>query len=81
FGYFPDVGVVAPDIAMDFHAWFEVYLDGRWRPFDARHNIPRIGRVPIARGRDAVDCAMVTTYGPATFQSMIVWSDDVSEAR
>ncbi len=76
FGYFPDIGVVAPPVAMDFHAWFEAYLDGRWRTFDARHNIPRIGRVTIARGRDAVDCAMITTYGGATLQTMKVWCDE-----
>ena len=78
FGYFPDIAVIAPDVPMDFHAWFEVFLDGRWRAFDARHNVPRIGRVPIARGRDAVDCAMVTTYGNAMLQSMIVWTDEQS---
>jgi transglutaminase-like putative cysteine protease len=48
FGYMPDIGVVVPDVAMDFHAWFEAYLGGEWRTFDARHNVPRIGRVPIA---------------------------------
>jgi transglutaminase-like putative cysteine protease len=79
FGYLPDIGVLPPDVPMDFHAWFEVFLDGRWRTFDARHNIPRIGRVPIARGRDAVDCAMVTTYGAAALQEMIVWADPVED--
>jgi transglutaminase-like putative cysteine protease len=62
---------------MDFHAWFEAFLGGRWHTFDARHNIPRIGRVPIARGRDAVDCAMLTTYGAAELKSMTVWADEV----
>ncbi len=79
FGYFPDIGVEAPPIAMDFHAWFEVFLDNRWYSFDARHNIPRIGRVPIARGRDAVDCAMITTYGGAILQSMTVWAGQAPE--
>jgi transglutaminase-like putative cysteine protease len=74
FGYLPDIGVVPPATPMDFHAWFEVWLGGAWRTFDARHNKPRIGRIPIARGRDAVDCAMITTYGPALLQSMIVWA-------
>ena len=77
FGYFPEVGVAPDNTPMDFHAWFEVWLDGAWRTFDARHNTPRIGRVPIARGRDAVDCAMITTYGSAQFQEMIVWAEPV----
>ena len=75
FGYMPDVGIVDPGTPMDFHAWFEAWLDGAWRTFDARHNTPRIGRVPIARGRDAVDCAMITTYGAAQLISMRVWAD------
>jgi transglutaminase-like putative cysteine protease len=50
---------------MDFSAWFEVYLGGRWYTFDARHNHPRIGRIVIARGRDAADVAISTTFGPA----------------
>ena len=50
---------------MDFHAWFEAYLGGRWYTFDARHNLPRIGRVVIGRGRDAVDVALTTAYGAA----------------
>jgi transglutaminase-like putative cysteine protease len=76
FGYMPDIAVIDPGTPMDFHAWFEVFLGGRWRTFDARHNTPRIGRVPIARGRDALDCAMITTYGAAEFQSMIVWAEE-----
>lgn len=75
FGYLPDYAVVPPDVPMDFHAWFEAYLGGRWYTFDARHNQPRIGRVKIAHGRDAVDVAMVTAYGAATLQSMAVWTD------
>jgi transglutaminase-like putative cysteine protease len=66
FGYIPNVGVrVAPE-AMDFAAWFEVYLDGRWHTFDARNNTPRIGRVVVGRGRDAVDVALITSFGPLT---------------
>lgn len=80
FGYFPDIDVEPPDVPMDFHAWFEVWLDGRWHTFDARHNVPRIGRIPIARGRDAVDCAMVTSYGAAILQTMRVWADDENES-
>ena len=63
FGYLPDIGIPGPYPPMDFHAWFEVWLGERWWTFDARFNTPRIGRVPIGRGRDAIDVAMVTTYG------------------
>lgn len=79
FGYLPDAGIDAPDEPMDFHAWFEAYVDGRWRTFDARHNVPRIGRVPIGRGRDAVDVAMATTYGAVRLAGMEVWADEVDE--
>lgn len=75
-GYLPDIGVEPPDLPMDFCSWFEAYLDGRWWTFDPRNNEPRIGRVVIARGRDAVDAAMVTTYGPASLVSMTVWADE-----
>ena len=64
-GYLGDIGIDPIPGPMDFSAWFEVYLDGRWWSFDARHNKPRIGRIPMARGRDAVDTAITTTYGPA----------------
>jgi transglutaminase-like putative cysteine protease len=79
FGYMPDIGVEGPFPPMDFHAWFEVYLGDRWWTFDARFNTPRIGRIPIGIGRDAVDVAMVTTYGPATFQRMVVWTNEEEE--
>ena len=49
---------------MDYNAWFEVFLDGRWFTFDARHNMPRIGRITVARGRDATDIPLVTSFGP-----------------
>ncbi|MGI8553053.1 MAG: transglutaminase-like domain-containing protein [Dehalococcoidia bacterium] len=75
FGYLPDYGIEPPDVPMDFHAWFEAFLAGRWYTFDARHNMPRIGRVKIAHGRDAVDVAMVTSYGNAQLQRMTVWTD------
>ncbi len=77
FGYMPDIGVTGPQPPMDFHAWFEAYLGDRWWTFDARFNTPRIGRIPIGLGRDAVDVAMVTTYGAASFRSMVVWTDEV----
>jgi transglutaminase-like putative cysteine protease len=62
-GYLGDIGVPPDPSPMDFSAWFEVYLGGRWYVFDARHNVPRIGRVLIARGRDATDVAISTTFG------------------
>ncbi len=66
FGYIPNIGVPAPPEAMDFCAWFEAYLDGHWHTFDARNNTPRIGRVVVGRGRDAVDVALITSFGPLT---------------
>ncbi|MET0409443.1 MAG: transglutaminase family protein, partial [Hyphomicrobium sp.] len=65
-GYLGDIGVPYNDAPMDFSAWFEAFLDGKWRTFDARHNTPRIGRILIAHGRDATDAAIATTYGFAT---------------
>jgi transglutaminase-like putative cysteine protease len=64
---------------MDFSAWFEVYLDGGWFTFDARHNRPRIGRVVIARGRDAADVAITHSFGKARLTSFKVWTDEVAE--
>ena len=79
-GYMPDIGVPGPFPTMDFHAWFEVWLGERWWTLDARYNAPRTGRVPIGRGRDAADVAMVTTYGDATLTEMTVWADESAEA-
>ena len=79
FGYLGDIAVEPPDVPMDFHAWFEAYLGGRWHTFDARHNVPRIGRVKIAHGRDAVDVALSTAYGAATLASMVVWADEIAD--
>jgi transglutaminase-like putative cysteine protease len=62
-GYLGDIGVPPDPAPMDFSAWFEVYLDGRWFTFDARHNHPRIGRIVMARGRDAADVAISTSFG------------------
>ena len=64
FGYIPNIGVPEPPEAMDFAAWFEVWLDGAWHTFDARNNVPRTGRVVVGRGRDAVDVALITSFGP-----------------
>ena len=76
-GYLGDIGV-PPDVTpMDFSAWFEVYLGGRWYTFDARHNTPRIGRILMARGRDATDVAIVTEFGPCTLAGFKVVTDEV----
>jgi transglutaminase-like putative cysteine protease len=80
FGYLPDIGVPPPYEKMDFAAWFEAYVDGRWRTFDPRNNTPRIGRIVIGRGRDALDVAMVTTYGQVDLRSMVVWANEVQPA-
>ena len=72
-----DIGVPPVDDPMDFSAWFEVFLGGQWHTFDARHNTPRIGRVLIARGRDAADVALSNTFGPNTLTSFRVWADEV----
>jgi transglutaminase-like putative cysteine protease len=66
FGYIPEIDVPLPAEPMDFAAWFEVYLDGAWYTFDARNNRRRVGRVVVGRGRDAVDVALMTTFGPVT---------------
>ena len=64
---------------MDFAAWMEVYLGGRWYTFDPRNNVPRIGRVLMARGRDAADVAITTTFGPNTLERFTVVAEAVSE--
>jgi transglutaminase-like putative cysteine protease len=78
FGYLPDIDVPFDPAPMDFAAWTEVWLGGRWWTFDPRNNQRRTGRVVIGRGRDAVDVAMVTTYGAATLENMTVWADEVA---
>ena len=78
-GYLPDINVPFDPTPMDFHAWFEVYIDGVWCTFDARHNYPRIGRVLIARGRDAVDIAFSTIYGSIELLNIQVWADQADE--
>ena len=65
-GYLGDIGVPADPAPMDFSAWFEVYVGGRWYSFDARHNRPRIGRIVMAYGRDAADVALITSFGSHT---------------
>jgi len=78
-GYLGDIGVPPAASPMDFSAWFEVYLDGAWYAFDARNNIPRIGRILMARGRDAADVALTTTFGRNQLHSFNVWTYPVSE--
>ena len=78
-GYLGDAGTPPPYPPGDFAAWMEVYLDGAWRTFDPRNNVPRIGRVLIARGRDAADVAIATTFGPTTLESFKVWADEIEE--
>jgi transglutaminase-like putative cysteine protease len=77
-GYLGDIGMPPPYGPMDFAAWFEAYLGGRWYTFDARNNIPRIGRVLIGQGRDAADVPITHTFGPNTLLSFKVWTDEVS---
>jgi transglutaminase-like putative cysteine protease len=76
-GYLGDIGVPADPAPMDFSAWYEVFLDGRWFTFDARHNHPRIGRIVIARGRDAADVAISTAFGPAQLVRFNVITDEL----
>jgi transglutaminase-like putative cysteine protease len=78
-GYLGDIGVPPPYGVMDFAAWMEVYVGGAWYTFDPRNNIPRIGRVLIARGRDAADVAIVTTFGPNTLESFNIWTDEIAK--
>jgi transglutaminase-like putative cysteine protease len=76
-GYLGDIGVPPLPHPMDFSAWFEVYLGGAWHSFDARNNTPRIGRILMARGRDAADVALTTTFGVNQLRSFRVWTDEV----
>ncbi|MDH3715172.1 MAG: transglutaminase family protein [Gammaproteobacteria bacterium] len=77
-GYLSDVGMPLPHPPGDFAAWFEAYLGGQWYTFDPRNNVPRIGRILMARGRDAADVAISTTFGPNTLQSFRVWTDEIT---
>jgi transglutaminase-like putative cysteine protease len=76
-GYLGDIGVPADPAPMDFSAWFEAYIGGKWWTYDARHNTPRIGRVVVARGRDAVDTPIIATFGAHTLKEFKVWTDEV----
>lgn len=76
-GYLGDIGIPPPHAAPDFAAWFEAFLDGHWYTFDPRNNTPRIGRVLIARGRDASDVAISSTFGSNVLTGFKVWTDEV----
>jgi transglutaminase-like putative cysteine protease len=80
-GYLGDIGVPPDPAPMDFSAWFEVFLEGRWFTFDARHNHPRIGRVVIARGRDAADVAISTSFGPTMLATFRVITEEVASEQ
>jgi transglutaminase-like putative cysteine protease len=74
-GYLSNVGTPLPHPPSDFAAWFEAYLGGHWHMFDPRNNVPRVGRLLLARGRDAADIAMTTTFGPNTLEDFHVWAE------
>lgn len=76
-GYLSDIGTSPPYGPGDFAAWFEAYVGGHWQTFDPRNNVPRIGRVLMARGRDATDVAISNTFGQNTLRSFKVWTDEV----
>lgn len=80
-GYLGDIGIPPVDAPMDFSAWFEVWLGGAWRTFDARHNRPRIGRILMATGRDATDVALTTAFGRAKLTRFDVHTDEVETAE
>ena len=77
-GHLGDIGVPVVD-PMDFSAWIEVFLDGSWWTFDPRNNMPRIGRIVVARGRDAADIPLINSFGPHVLKSFRVWTYEVSD--
>jgi len=78
-GYLGDMSTEPPYGPGHFAAWFEAYLGGRWYTFDPSNNVPRIGRILMARGRDVTDVAMVTSFGPCTLADFKVFTDEVAE--
>jgi transglutaminase-like putative cysteine protease len=80
-GYLGDIGVESDPNPMDFSAWFEAYLEGEWWTFDARHNTPRIGRILIARGRDANDVPFIHSFGPHVLRKFEVITKEISGSR
>jgi len=77
-GYLSDYGTPLPYPHGDFAAWFEAWIGGRWQIFDPRNNVPRVGRILMARGRDACDVAITTTFGPNTLEAFKVWTDEIT---
>ena len=77
-GYLGDIGIPPDPAPMDFNAWFEAYLGGKWYTFDARHNVPRIGRVVVSRGRDATDVPLLHSFGPHKLTKFKVWTEEQS---
>lgn len=80
-GYLGDIGVPKVDAPMDFSAWFEAYLGGQWYAFDPRNNVPRIGRILMAIGRDATDAALTTTFGVSKLESFQVSTEELMSAK
>jgi transglutaminase-like putative cysteine protease len=78
-GHLGDIGVPVVD-PMDFSAWIEVFLDGSWWTFDPRNNVPRIGRIVVARGRDAADIPLINSFGPHVLKSFRAWTYEVFDA-
>ena len=78
-GYLGDIGIPADPAPMDFNAWFEAYVGGRWYVFDARHNMPRTGRITVARGRDAMDIPMLHSFGQHVLRHFEVITEEVVE--
>ena len=76
-GYLSDVGTEPPYGPGDFAAWLEAWIGGRWHTFDPRNLVPRVGRILMARGRDASDVAIATTFGPNILESFLVWTDEI----
>ncbi|MEJ0006056.1 MAG: transglutaminase family protein [Steroidobacteraceae bacterium] len=79
--YLGDIGVPPVDAPMDFAGCMEVFLEGSWHTFDPRNNARRIGRLMIARGRDAADVAISTAFGPSNLQFFRVWTDQINEVQ
>jgi transglutaminase-like putative cysteine protease len=79
-GYLGDIRVAPIDAVMDFSAWFDVFIQDDWYTYDARHAVPRIGRVLMARGRDATDAALTTIFGPSSLRSFFVRAEEVDSA-
>ncbi len=77
-GYLGDIGVPPDPAPMDFSAWVEVFLDNRWYTFDPRHNMARIGRIIVARGRDATDVPLINSFGPHILKKFRIWTDEAA---